>query len=142
AIRKWQEFTTIIDDFENATGKEQGGPLGGIANAMTRLDEQITQAVINLRGKVVGWIKKMWADVVASSAASLIIKDISHFVGAVVGWFARLPGRVSAWVKKTWADARRSFLDNPRLILADVRRFLDRVVSFFTGFYTRLRNSL
>src|SRR4030095_1303411 len=125
AIQKWQEFTSLVDEFEKATGEEQGGPLGGMANAVARNIKKIGNSIQG------GW----------DTMTAWVVAKTEQFVGAVVAWFARLPGRVLAWVKKTVTDVKRSFVEHHRLILADVRRFLERVVSGFTGFYTRLRSS-
>jgi len=113
-----------ITRFEDATGKEQGGPLGGMARAVARnirklgnaiqdgwnhmtnwvvaktgeLKDKVVAQAGELKNRFVRWVKKMWGEAGASfkKDSGEIVDGVKRWVGRVVDWISKLPGRAKS----------------------------------------------
>ena len=97
---KYQEFATKIDKFENATGKENGGPLGGMWNAVKRNGKKIIAYLGPLPDRVRAKMRPMEAK------ASAVARNTFT---RVVGWFRRLPGRAAGAISRLWGSMKSHF---------------------------------
>jgi hypothetical protein len=120
----WDKMSTSIDRFENSTSKEQGGPLGGMWNAIKRNAPKIVAEIGGLGDRIAAKIQG-WQGKITAKA-----KEIGN---GIVAAFKSLPGKVG----EALAKLKASFSSHMQQIVtsgkARAKQAVDGVVGFFKG---------
>jgi len=121
---KYGELATKVDKFEQSTGKENGGPLGGMWNAVKRNGKKIIGYLGPLPDRVRAKMRPMEAK--ASAVAR-------RTFNGVIGWFKKLPGRAAAAVSNLWGRMAGAFNRAKQRGIQRAREAKDGVFRFLKG---------
>ena len=114
-----------VDKFEESTGSKNGGPLGGMWNAVKRNAHKITGAIRSLGNG----IQRQWNKIYGRAS-----DFASRTVHRVVAWFKRLPGMAGRAISRLWASLKSHFDKavhggggRARAVVSTAVRFLKRL---------------
>lgn len=131
AAAAYEDFAKKVDAFEESTSKDKGGPLGGMAAAMERGDKRITDILKGLRGRFVGWIKRMWGE-----AKDSFVKNHSDILSRVKGWVGRVVDRIGTLPSR----AKNALKSLAGKVGEEVEQAKDRAISKVKDMVTRFVN--
>lgn len=97
---KYGELAAKVDRFEQSTGAENGGPLGGMWNAVKRNGKKI----IGYLGPLPDRMREKMRPVEAKLSG--VARRAYH---GVINWFKRLPGRAADAVRNLWGRMKGAF---------------------------------
>ena len=123
--QKYKTLSEKVNKFEESTGSQNGGPLGGMWKAVKRNAPKI---LTGIRSLGLG-IQRQWNKIYAKAS-----DFASRTVQRVVAWFKRLPSRAGAAISHMWASLKKHFDEavhggggRARAVVSTAVRFLKRL---------------